>query len=288
MERAGGEAQVSMDEAQVDRDETRTDIDVPQVDRNVPHSARVWNYLLGGTDNFEADRAAGDQAMQVLPEVARLARQSREFLGRAVTFLVQDAGIRQFLDIGTGLPTAGNTHQVAQRFAAESRIVYVDKDPLVLAHANELLTSTPEGACDYVHADLREPAAILERAARTLDFDAPIALMLMGITEFIPDYDELCGIVDHLVGALPSGSHLALYATTNVVHGERTDEAIEMWNEADGTAPMTARSVAEIARLFRGLELVAPGLVEITQWRPVRSARKGPPVDGYAGVGRNP
>ncbi|GAA2155846.1 SAM-dependent methyltransferase [Actinomadura napierensis] len=258
----------------------------PEINQDVPHSARVWNYLLGGKDNYPSDQAAGDQALDVLPEVARLARESRQYLNRAVSYLVEEAGVRQFLDIGTGLPTADNTHEVAQRSAPEARIVYVDNDPLVLVHARALLTSSPEGACEYLHTDLRDPDTILKEAARTLDFGRPVALMLMGITEFIPDHDQLFDIVDRLVAALPSGSYLALYATTNVVHGERTDQAIEMWNQADGTTPMTARSVEQITRLFRGLDLVDPGLVEITQWRPVHPDLTGDPVDGYAGIAR--
>jgi O-methyltransferase involved in polyketide biosynthesis len=250
-------------------------VNEPTINQDVPHSARVWNYLLGGKDNYPADREAGDQAMQVLPEVARLARESRQFLNRAVSYLVEEAGVRQFLDIGTGLPTADNTHEVAQRSAPEARIVYVDNDPLVLSFAQALLTSTQEGATAYIHDDLRDPDTILRRAADTLDFGKPIALMLMGITEFVPDHEQVFGIVDRLVAALPPGSYLALYATTNVVHGERTDRAIEMWNQAEGTAPMTARSVEQIARFFRGLQLVDPGLT-------------GDPVDGYAGVGRKP
>jgi trans-aconitate methyltransferase len=263
-------------------------VDEPKINTDVPQSARVWNYLLGGKDNYPVDRAVGDQAMQVLPEVARLALESRQYLNRAVSYLVEEAEVRQFLDIGTGLPTADNTHEVAQRSAPEARIVYVDHDPLVLAYAQALLTSTEQGATDYIDADLRDPAAILQRAAGTLDFTRPVALMLMGITEFIPDDQQVLGIVDHLVAALPPGSYLALYATTNVVHGERTDRAIEMWNQAEGTTPMTARSVAQIARFFHGLDLVEPGLVEITRWRPVHPDLTGDPVDGYAGIGRKP
>jgi hypothetical protein len=259
-----------------------------KINKGVPHPARVWNYLLGGKDNYPADREAGDQALQVLPEVARLARESRQYLNRAVSYLAEEAGARQFLDIGTGLPTTDNTHEVAQRSVPAARIVYVDNDPLVLTYARALLTSAEEGATAYIHADLREPDTILHQAARTLDFERPIALMLMGITEFIPDHEEAFGIVDRLVAALPSGSYLALYATTNVVHGERTDRAIEMWNQVEGTTPMTARSVEQIARFFRGLELVDPGLVEITRWRPVHPDLSGEPVDGYAGVGRKP
>src|SRR6202034_1761301 len=148
----------------------------PEIDSSVPHSARVWNYWLGGKDNYEPDRMVGDQVMAMFPDITKLARADRAFLGRAVTYLAGEAGIRQFLDVGTGLPTADNTHQVAQAIAADSRIVYVDNDPLVLAHARALLTSTPEGACDYIDADLRDPAAILAQASRTLDFSQPVAL----------------------------------------------------------------------------------------------------------------
>ncbi|MGH3928573.1 MAG: SAM-dependent methyltransferase, partial [Pseudonocardiaceae bacterium] len=152
-----------------------------EIDTNAPHSARIWNYWLGGKDNYPIDREVGDQILEILPEVAHLARASRAFLIRAVTYLVQEAGIRQFLDIGTGLPTANNTHEVAQAIAPECRIVYVDYDPLVLAHARALLVGAPEGATDYIDSDLREPDKFLKAATRTLDFSRPIALTLMGI-----------------------------------------------------------------------------------------------------------
>src|SRR5256714_4397962 len=185
--------------------------DVSQLDTSVPHSARVWNYWLGGKDNFAADRAMGDQVRQVFPDIVEVARVSRAFLVRAVRYLTDEVGIRQFLDIGTGLPTADNTHEVAQRIAPDSRIVYVDNDPLVLVHAEALLTSTPEGACAYLEADVRDPEAILAEAAKTLDFSQPVGLMLMGILGLVGDYDEARSIVRTLVAALPSGSYLALY-----------------------------------------------------------------------------
>ncbi len=162
----------------------------PEIDTSVPHSARVWNYWLGGKDHYPVDRAAGEQFREVFPEIVNAARASRQFLTRAVRYLAGEAGIRQFLDIGTGLPTADNTHEVAQRAAPACRIVYVDNDPLVLTHARALLTSTPEGATDYVDADLREPGKIVEGAARTLDFTQPVALMLMGILGHAADDDE--------------------------------------------------------------------------------------------------
>jgi len=182
----------------------------PKLDTTIPHSARVWNYFLGGKDHFAVDREAGEQYRAIFPEIMDIAQADRGFLGRAVRCLAGEAGIRQFLDIGTGLPTLNNTHEVAQRVAPASRIVYVDNDPMVLVHARALLTSTPEGACDYIEADLHEPDKILEAAARTLDFTKPTAIMLLGILHFIPDTDEAYATVDRLVGAVPSGSYLAI------------------------------------------------------------------------------
>jgi hypothetical protein len=182
----------------------------PQLDTTVPHSARVWNYWLGGKDNFEADREIGDQILAMVPEMPRIARQQRAFLQRAIRYLAGEVGIRQFLDIGTGLPTADNTHQVAQALAPGSRIVYVDNDPLVLLHTQALLTSSPEGACDYVEADVRDPEKILAEAARTLDFSKPIALMMLRDLGQIPDSDHPETIVAKLVDAVPSGSYLTI------------------------------------------------------------------------------
>ena len=197
----------------------------PEIDTSVPHSARVWNYWLGGKDNFPVDRAAGDQFREIFPEIVDAARASRGFLTQAVRYLAGEAGIRQFLDVGTGLPTVDNTHEVAQRVAPDSRIVYVDNDPLVLVHARALLTSTPQGVTDYIDADLRDPDKILEAAANTLDFAQPVALILMGIVGHVSDYDEARSIVTRLLDALPSGSYLALDDGTNVINKAVVEEA---------------------------------------------------------------
>src|SRR6266542_3231274 len=207
-----------------------------KLDTSVPHGARVWNYWLGGKDNFAADREAGEQVRQVFPEIVEVARVSRAFLVRAVRYLAGEAGIRQFLDIGTGLPTADNTHEVAQRIAPESRIVYVDNDPLVLVHARALLTSSPEGVTDYVDADLHDPDKILQEAARTLDFTQPIALMLLGIVNFIRDREGPHQIVTRLLDAVPSGSYLALTHATLELGGQANAEAQRFWNE-NATVP---------------------------------------------------
>ncbi len=251
------------------------------IDTTVPHSARIWNYWLGGKDNYAVDRDAGDQYREIFPGITDVARASRAFLTRAVRYLAGEAGIRQFLDIGTGLPTADNTHEVAQRVAPESRIVYVDSDPLVLAHARALLTSTPDGACEYLDADIRDPAAILDAAKGLLDFTRPIALMLMGIMGHFTD-EEAYPIVRRLLDGLPSGSYFALYdgADTN----EAFNEAQRGYNES-GAVPYYLRSPEQFARFFEGLDLVEPGVVPVPHWRPDPDS---PPVEiySYCGVGR--
>ncbi len=258
------------------------------IDSSVPHSARIWNYWLGGKDNYPADRAAGDEFRGVFPGIVDVARAGRQFLIRAVRYLTGEAGIRQFLDIGTGLPTADSTHEVAQRVAPECRIVYVDNDPVVLAHARALLTSTVAGATDYLDADLHEPDKILEAAGRTLDFTQPTALLLMGILGHITDDDEARSIVKRLLDAVSSGSYLALYDGTN------TDPAgvaaQEQYNES-GAVPYRLRSPAQIAGFFDGLELVEPGVVSCSRWRPdPAGVGAGLPaeVDAFCGVGRKP
>jgi O-methyltransferase involved in polyketide biosynthesis len=256
-----------------------------KLDTSVPHSARIWNYWLGGKDNYAIDREVGEQMVKILPDTPKLARAYRHFLARAVHYLAGEVGIRQFLDIGTGLPTVDNTHEVAQRIAPESRIVYVDNDPLVLVHARVLLTSSPEGATDYIDADLREPEAILREAARTLDFAQPVALMLIGVLAHITDHEEARTIVRTLLQALPSGSHLVLIDGISGFSAE-TDAALQRYNES-GAAPYNLRTKQEIDEFFDGLELVEPGLVFCTRWRP-EATPFGPPeeVNGYGGIGR--
>jgi O-methyltransferase involved in polyketide biosynthesis len=264
-------------------DEQRPDIDI-----SVAHSARLWNYLLGGKDNFAVDREAAEQAIAVMPELVQSARADREFLGRAVRFLAGEAGIRQFLDIGTGLPTADNTHEVAQRVAPESRIVYVDKDPIVLVHARALVESGPQGVTDYVDADLNEPDVILQAAARTLDFTQPVAIMLLGVLNFIVDNDRAYPIVERLLAAVPSGSYLAVSHPTTEVNGEAVRGSMRIWNES-GAAPITARTPAEIGRFFDRLELLEPGVVTCSAWRPdPDGSGVRVPVSEFCAVGRKP
>jgi hypothetical protein len=230
------------------------------IDTSVAHSARVYNYLLGGKDYFAADRAAGDQMRMALPNVVSGSRMNRAFLARAVRFLVANRGIRQFLDIGTGIPSANNTHEVAQRIAPEARIVYVDNDPIVLADARALLTGTPEGAVTYFDADLRRPDDILRAASGTLDFHQPVALMLLMVLHMIPDADGPYQIVGRLLDAFPEGSYLALSHPPSDILPEGVAEVQRRLNEHLGAdASMTARSYGEIARFFDGLEIMVTG-----------------------------
>ncbi len=252
----------------------------------VPQSARIWNYWLGGKDNFAVDREAGDQYCQVFPGIIDIARESRAFLVRAVTYLAGEAGIRQFLDVGTGLPTSDNTHEVAQRVAPESHIVYVDNDPLVLAHARALLTTTPEGVTHYIDADLRDPEKILEGASQVLDFNKPVALMLMGILGHVGDDEEARSIIRRLLAGLPSGSYLALNDGTNVISKDFA-EAQEGYNSS-GAVPYHLRSPDQIASFFDGLELVEPGVVSCPRWRPDPDKPVPVDVDEFCAVGRKP
>jgi O-methyltransferase involved in polyketide biosynthesis len=249
----------------------------------------VWNYWLGGKDNYAVDREMGSEISRMFPNIVDVARADRAFLGRVVRFLVSEAGIRQFLDIGTGLPSAENTHEVAQRAAPESRVVYVDNDPLVLVHARALLTSAPPGVTDYVNADVREPGKIIEAAGRTLDFSRPVALMLLGILNFVLDTGEAQAIVHTLLDALPSGSYVALTHPTLELGGEANAEAMRFWNE-HATPPITARSSAEISRFLDQVELLPPGLVSCSRWRPpvAGSGQVPPEVAQFGAVGRKP
>jgi hypothetical protein len=259
---------------------------ISKIDTSVPHSARIWNYWLGGTDHYEVDRAAGDAYREAFPGIVDVARASRHFLERSVRFLALEEGVRQFLDVGSGLPTADNTHQIAQRVAPESRVVYVDNDPLVLMHAHALLTSTPEGVTEYLEADLREPGRIVEAAGRVLDLSRPVALILSGILGHVPTYEQALSIVRRLMAGLPSGSYLSLNEGTD------TDEdyvrAQQAYNES-GAIPYRLRGMAEIAGYFDGLDLLEPGVVQVPRWRP-DMAPVGEPRDvGQAGgVARKP
>jgi hypothetical protein len=255
-----------------------------EIDTSVPHSARIWNYWLGGKDNYPVDEAAGDAYTAVFPGIVTIARSSRAFLGRSIRYLVREAGVRQFLDVGTGLPTVDNTHEVAQRLAPESRIVYVDNDPLVLAHARALLTSTPEGMTAYEDISLFEPERIIEAAARTLDPAEPTALILSGILGHVTDYDQARDIVRRLLAGLPSGSYLS------VNDGSRgTDPAYERAQDAyneTGAVPYFLRPVDQIEAFFEGLDLVEPGVVSVPLWRPEEEAPVA--IGQHGGLGRKP
>lgn len=258
-----------------------------KIQADTAHSARVWNYLLGGRDNYRPDRDVGDMILKLFPGIARVARLQRRFLVRAVRYLAAEAGIRQFLDVGTGLPTVDNTHEVAQRVAPASRVVYVDNDPLVLVHAQALLTSSKEGACDYVDADVRDPGTILEAASRTLDFGEPVALTLLGTMGQIPDSDDPDSVVAQLMDPLPSGSHLALSDGTNT--NEALNDAIAAYNE-NSASSYHLRSTDHIAGFFDGLDVVEPGIVTTSNWRPDATDPREAPglVDAICGIGRKP
>ncbi|GAB2752660.1 SAM-dependent methyltransferase [Salinifilum aidingensis] len=233
-----------------------------EIDTSVPHSARVWNYWLGGKDNYEVDRELGDVIHRDYPSISAMARGGRDFLVRVVEHLA-GLGVRQFLDIGTGLPTADNTHEVAHRSASGCRVVYVDNDPLVLAHARALLRSVPGQETRYVHADLHDAEQVLDRAGEALDLNRPVAVLLMGVLGHIADTGQAKQVVDGLLTRLPPGSYLALYDGSNLDEG--VVEAERRYNE---TAPLPyhLRSPEEIERLFEGLEYVPPGLVRCAEW----------------------
>ena len=250
------------------------------------HIARVYNFWLGGRDNYAADRDAAEQVIAAYPTIRSSVRAQRAFLGRAVQYLVTDAGIRQFLDIGTGLPSADNTHEVAQRAALESRVVYADNDPIVLAHARALLTSSPEGATHYVDADLRDTAKICEQAAEILDFGQPLAILLIGVLHCIPDRDDPAGIVSSLVSVMPPGSYLVIAHPASDIHQSQVSTAANRINPLMAE-PVTLRTHDQVSRFFDGLDLVEPGLVQLHRWRP---GPDGPVPDhdiaNYGAIGR--
>jgi hypothetical protein len=261
--------------------------EISPFDTSVARQARIYDYLLGGKDNFAADREAATQAMEAFPGLAVWARQNRAFLARAVRYLVSEAGIRQFLDIGTGLPTAENTHEVAQRIAPETRVVYVDNDPVVLVHAQALLTSSPEGATAYIKADFRDPETILTTAAATLDFTQPVALMLLAILHVIPDADDPWAVVARIMAALPSGSYLVISHPGRDIHPEEIAEMTRRFNQRLGNVTAAGRTREEVARFFDGLDLVEPGIVPTPQWRPDPGINAGEDP-AYAAMGRKP
>jgi hypothetical protein len=255
-----------------------------KLDTTIPQTARIWNYILGGKDNFASDREVGDQIIEGFPEFARDARMSRAFLVRAVRYLAGEAGIRQFLDIGTGLPTANNTHEVAQSVAPEARIVYVDNDPLVLVHARALLTSSPEGMTDYIDADMRDSDSILREAGNTLDLSQPVGLMLMGVLGHFESDEEARGIVDRIMDVLPSGSYFGMYDSCDT--SEAVREAARIWN-ISANPKYHLRTPERIAAFFEGLELVEPGVVMTNSWRPDADT-SSVVTDQYCGIGRKP
>jgi S-adenosyl methyltransferase len=265
--------------------EQAADQEPPTFDTGVAHVARVYNYWLGGTANYPADQAAAEQAIAAYPDLPVSARANRAFLGRTVRWLAQDAGIRQFLDIGTGIPAPGNTHEVAQAIAPQARVVYADHDPLVLDYARSLLTSSPEGATDYLQADLRDPAAILSGAARTLDFGQPVGLVLMAVLQFISDDEGVHGIVTELLDAIPPGSYLVLSHPASDIDAEKMIEMAKRLNQLMSQR-VDLRTRDQVARFFDGLELVHPGVVRIPEWRPDAPGDIATPATMWGGVGR--
>jgi hypothetical protein len=265
------------------------------IDTTIPHSARIWNYWLGGKDNYPVDREAGEAWISVHPEIVVVARAARAFLKRAVRYLAAEAGVRQFLDIGTGLPTAENTHGIAQAVAPDARIVYVDNDPLVLAHARALMTSTPEGATHYLHADMRDPADVLARAAQFLDFDQPVGVVFMEVLGHVPRTEDARALVGAVMAATAPGSYLLIGDGIEADGDDDVRKAQDEYSET-GAVEYRNRPKAELRSLFDGLEWVEPGFVSVTRWRPDRPegiSAIGPaepqPLDSvFGGLARKP
>jgi S-adenosyl methyltransferase len=257
------------------------------IDTTVAHPARVYDYWLGGKDNFAADREAAEQVIAARPTILRDIRANREFLHRAVRYLAAEAGIRQFLDVGTGIPTSPNVHEIAQEIAPGARVVYADNDPIVLSHARALLTSTPEGMTAYVDADLRRPDEILRHARQTLDFTRPIAVILVGIMHLISDDEDPYGLAARLMAATVPGSFLVITQPASDVHADVAAEGARRYNERVATK-QTRRSRAEVARFVEGLAVVEPGVVQFHRWRPEPGRVDDYEVSGWAVVGRKP
>jgi S-adenosyl methyltransferase len=260
----------------------------PVFDISTASQARMYDYLLGGKDNYAVDRAAVEEALKVWPDMAFTARANRAFLGRAVRYLAGEAGIRQFLDIGTGIPTAGNAHEVAQAIAPECRVVYVDYDPVVLAHARALLDSHEAGATEFIDADLRDTDTILAEANRLLDFSRPVAVTLIAILNALPDSGDPHAIVAKLMGAVPSGSYLALTHLGLDLLGEQAEDGLGTVQAQMMRKQFTSRPREQVARFFQGLELVEPGLVRVEQWRPEPGAADAGKSALWCAVGRKP
>ena len=258
----------------------------PGFDTSVAHPARVYDYWLGGKDHFEPDRIVAEQVIAVRPTITRDVRANRAFLGRVVRFLAAEAGIRQFLDIGTGIPSANNTHEVAQSVAPESRIVYVDNDPIVLAHARALLTSTPQGACAYLDADLKDTGKIHEEAARTLDFSRPVGVLFIGVLHLVSAEEDPYRIVAETLGPAVPGSYLALTQPARDINADEVEEGARRYNERV-KVPQTRRTYAETLRFFDAMQVVPPGLVQCHRWRPDPGAvGLEEDVSAYGGVAR--
>ncbi|GGV23557.1 hypothetical protein GCM10010277_03220 [Streptomyces longisporoflavus] len=260
---------------------TAEDADV-LIDTSKPHPARVYDWLLGGKDNYLVDQEMGEK---LPPEARANAARNRAFMHRAAAWLA-DNGVRQFLDIGTGIPTAPNLHQIVQAIAPDCRVVYADNDPIVLRHAEALLVSSPEGATDYVQADVRRPAAILDHARELLDFDRPIALSLIALMHFITDDEDPYGLTRTLVDALPSGSYLVLSHGTTDEHPDLADSVTDTYKK--GQVPLRMRRRDEVERFFEGLEMVDPGLVTATHWYKETPAPKAELSGFYVAVARVP
>jgi len=257
------------------------------IDTSVAHVARVYDYWLGGKDNFSADRVAGDQAIQAYPDIVYSVRANRAFLARTVRYLAGEAGIRQFLDIGTGIPTANNTHEVAQDVAPGSNVVYVDNDPVVLTHARALLVSGMQGNTNYIDADLRDTGRILAEAALTLDFSRPVAIMLMAILQHIDEAEDPYAIVDSLLAAVPPGSYLAISHPAADIETEAMAQMAERLNKLMAEK-VTFRARPQVARFFEALELAEPGMVRVQEWRPASEIEAKSPAALWGGVGRKP
>jgi hypothetical protein len=261
--------------------------DNPPFDTSVAHIARVYDYWLGGKDNYVADRAAGDAALEAYPDLVSSVRANRAYLSRVVRYLAGQAGIRQFLDIGTGIPTANNTHEVAQDVAPGSNVVYVDNDPVVLTHARALLVSGDQGHTNYIDADLRDTGRILAEAAQTLDFSRPVAIMLMAILQHIDEAEDPYAIVDSLLAAVPPGSYLAISHPAADIETEAMAQMAERLNKLMAEK-VTFRNRQQVARFFEGLELVEPGMVRVQEWRPASEIEAKSPAALWGGVGRKP